>query len=51
LSFVGSEVLTAVHVKDTIFWDITLLGLRPAFTLFGLFDPEDGGDIFVRNVV
>jgi hypothetical protein len=37
----GFEVLTAVVVKRSIFWDITL-GL--------FFDPEDGGDMFLRNV-
>jgi hypothetical protein len=80
------EVLTAVVMKSTIFWDITpcsplsvnrrfggtcrthLQGqkmlvrwarnqreiLPPAFTLVScspyFFDPEDGGDIFLRNV-
>jgi hypothetical protein len=36
--------------KSTIFWDIT----SPAFTLVSrsayFFDPEDGGDMFTRNI-
>jgi hypothetical protein len=51
---VGFEVLTAVVMKSTIFWDITQnICLPPAFTLIScsaIFDPEDGGDMFLRNV-
>jgi hypothetical protein len=73
---VGSEVLTAVVMKSTIFWDLTacsplkvnrrlggtyrlhLRGLQALLAtcfhtgfLLGLFfDPEDGGDMFFRNV-
>jgi hypothetical protein len=79
---VGFEVLTAVVVKNIIFWDVTpcsllrcnrrfgetyrvhLQGRRklyqhePAstqmaskmFLLKFFFDPEDGGDVFLRNV-
>jgi hypothetical protein len=42
--FVESEVLTTV-MKRSIFWDIMLC------TLLGLFfEPEDGGDMFPRNI-
>jgi hypothetical protein len=37
-SFAGFQVLTAVVMKSTIFW----LGI--------FFDPEDVGDMFLRNV-
>jgi hypothetical protein len=78
-SCIGFEVLTAVVIKSTIFWDITpcsplsvnrrfggthrfhLQGVKnkqvaslPAFSLFSFsanfFDPEDGDDMFLRNV-
>jgi hypothetical protein len=66
---VGFEVLTAVIMKSTIFWDIT--PCRPLsqptfrrkisialiascfhadFFLDLFFYPEDGGDMFLRNV-
>jgi hypothetical protein len=66
------EVLTAVIMKSTIFWDIMpysplsvnrrfggtyrlhLQGKPPAFALVScsayFFDPEAGGDMFLRNV-
>jgi hypothetical protein len=62
---VGSEDLTAVVVKSTIFWDITQCGPLKVYRRFGgtcrlhlpvdfllgvFFDPEDGGHIFLRNV-
>jgi hypothetical protein len=61
---VGSEVLTAVVIKSYIFQNITpcspLKGNRHRallaicfhadFLLSLFFDPEDGGDIFLRNV-
>jgi hypothetical protein len=55
---VGFEVLTAVVMKFAIFWDIALcslymswLGYLPSLVSCSLiFDPEDGGDTFLRNV-
>jgi hypothetical protein len=54
--WLGFEVLTAVVMKGTIFWNITPcspLKINRRFVggfLLGLFfDPEDGGDIFLRN--
>jgi hypothetical protein len=53
--YVGFEVSTAVVMKSTIFWDITPCSLLAtcfqAGFLLGIFlDPEDGGDMFFRNV-
>jgi hypothetical protein len=54
---VGFGVLTPVVMKSTIFWDTTacsrLSRLATCFNvgiLLSLFDPEDGDDIFLRNV-
>jgi hypothetical protein len=58
---VGFEVLTAVVMKNTILWDITpcsplkvnlLLAtcLHAGFLLGLFFGPENGGDMFLRNV-
>jgi hypothetical protein len=56
---VGLEVFTAVVMKSIIFWDMapcTPLSFdRPATCLLAgllklFFDPEDGGDMFLRNV-
>jgi hypothetical protein len=44
--FVGPEVLTALVMKSNAFWDIT--PLVSCSTYF--FEPEDGGDMFLRNV-
>jgi hypothetical protein len=50
------EVLTAVIMKSTIFWDVTpcsplKVNLLHAGFLLGLFfDPEDRGDVILRNV-
>jgi hypothetical protein len=50
------EVFTAVVMKSTIFWNITscspLLAtcFHAGFLLGLFFDPEDGGDMFLRNV-
>jgi hypothetical protein len=57
------EVLTAVVMKSTIFWDITpcsplkdnrgallATSFRAGFFPGLLFGPEDGGDMFLRNV-
>jgi hypothetical protein len=52
--FVGFEVLTAVVMKNTVFWDITprLPTCFHAGILLGLFfEPEDGGYMFLRNVM
>jgi hypothetical protein len=35
---------------ETLSLDIQLLCLPLAFTLVSFFDPEDGGDMFLRNV-
>jgi hypothetical protein len=58
LFYVGFEVFTAVVMKSTIFWDITLCSPLSVNRRFGrtqppssaIFDPEDGGDMFLRNV-
>jgi hypothetical protein len=65
---VGLDVLTAVPMKNSAFWDITLCSLLKINRRYGgmchfgccllhagflvglIFDPEDGGDIFLRNV-
>jgi hypothetical protein len=49
------EVLTAVLTKISLFWNITpslfATFFHTSFFLLGLFfDPEDGSDIFLRNV-
>jgi hypothetical protein len=51
--FVGFEVLTAVVMKSTIFWDITPCSVLSVYVHFGgtYRDPEDGGDMFLRNFV
>jgi hypothetical protein len=50
ITYVGFEVLSAVVMKSTIFWDIR----PPAFTLLSgsayFLDPDDGGYMFLRNV-
>jgi hypothetical protein len=52
--YIGFEDLTAVVMKNTIFWDITQSSachLLSRWFLLGLFsDPEDVGDVFLRNV-
>jgi hypothetical protein len=51
LTFVRFEVLTAVVIKGFMFWDIKPCFLIHAGFSLGLFyDPEDGSDIFLRNV-
>jgi hypothetical protein len=44
-SRVGSEVLTAVVMKCTNFWNITLATCFHTDVFRDLFDPEDGGDV------
>jgi hypothetical protein len=60
--FVAFEFLTAVVVKNPVFWDtmpcnplkfndVSVCYLLRAGFLLGLyFGPEHGGDIFLRNV-
>jgi hypothetical protein len=54
--YVGFEVFTAVGMKSIIFWDMTpcspLSSTHLLTRLFAelFFDPEDGGDTFLRNV-
>jgi hypothetical protein len=52
------EIFTAVVMKSSVFWDITqCIPLKaclppPSRGILGLdlfFDPEDGGDVFLRN--
>jgi hypothetical protein len=48
------EVFTAVTMKNVVFWDVAPCG-SPAtcsswFLARGFFNPEDGGDTFLRNV-
>jgi hypothetical protein len=55
LPFIGFEVLTAVVIKTSIIWDIMhnvkhCCLLHAGFLLGLFFDPEYGGDIFLRNV-
>jgi hypothetical protein len=48
----GFEILTAVCIKSSIFWDIKLYLLSAScwFLAWLIFDPEDRGDVIVRNV-
>jgi hypothetical protein len=54
-----SEVLTPVVMKSSVFWDITPCSSLTSYAcymlfagfLLGLFfDPDVGGDMFLRNV-
>jgi hypothetical protein len=54
---VGAEVLTAVVMKISVFWDISpqlYVEIQPTFNtgfLFGLLsNPEDGGDMFFQTI-
>jgi hypothetical protein len=50
---VGFEVFTAVVMKSIIFWDMMPCNLLRCNRRFGgtfFSDPEDGGDMFLRNV-
>jgi hypothetical protein len=50
------EVLTAVFMKNSIFWNITtsrallVTCFHAGLFLGAFFDSEDGGDMFLRNV-
>jgi hypothetical protein len=64
LNHVGFEVLTAVIMKSSVFWDITLCstlkvkrrlvvfatGFHSGFLLGLFFDSDDGGGVFLRKV-
>jgi hypothetical protein len=47
---VGFEVSTEVVMKSIIFWDMASHLLTCGFLLNYFFDPEDGDDMFLRNV-
>jgi hypothetical protein len=56
-SYVGSEVLTAVAMKGSMFWGImpcsplkTCYLFHAEFLLRLLFYTEDGGDMFLQNI-
>jgi hypothetical protein len=50
------EALTAVSMKNAVFWDVApcrsclLPPVHVGFFARGFFCPEDGGDAFLRNV-
>jgi hypothetical protein len=46
---VGPEIHTAMVATNTVFWALLFTCVLPSFFL-GVLDPEDGGDIFFRNV-
>jgi hypothetical protein len=49
--YVGFEVFTAVVLKSIFFWDMTPCSALSGRCFAELFyDPEDGGDTFLRNV-
>jgi hypothetical protein len=60
LEYLGFEVLTAVVIKSSIFWDIMpcipgkLISswylLHAGFLIGLIFDPDDGGDMLLRNI-
>jgi hypothetical protein len=50
LRIVGFEVFTAVVNKSIIFWAMTPCSPLSCTRRFVFFDPEDGGDTFLRNV-
>jgi hypothetical protein len=60
---VGTEALTAVNIKNIVFWNPTPCNLAGVYQRFGgtrsswfaacfplLFDPEDGRSTFLRKV-
>jgi hypothetical protein len=52
--FTITAVGAPIEMKSSIFWDHSVTELSTCFhagLLLGLFsDPEDGGDLFLRNV-
>jgi hypothetical protein len=49
----GKTLKPSVRMKTTIFWDMTPcspLKVSRRFLLWLFFDPEDGDDMFLRNV-
>jgi hypothetical protein len=62
IKFIGFEVITGVTMKSSVLWDIAPCSpvkvnlrfgccLLHAGSLLGLlFNSEDGGDIFLRNI-
>jgi hypothetical protein len=47
---VGFEVLIAVVMKSIVFCDSRLLCFHTPIMLVLFFNPENGGDMFLRNV-
>lgn len=53
INYIEIEVLTAVVMKITVFWDIFIIFIVRAggwFLALLILDPEDEGDTFLRNV-
>jgi hypothetical protein len=44
------EDLTAVKMPIFVFWVVTPCGLVGLYFQVGIFSPEDGGSMFLRNV-
>jgi hypothetical protein len=54
LRIVRFEVFTAMTMKNIVFWDVAPCGVQSVTCLTGnlvfFTCPEDGGDMFLRNV-